>query len=563
MLESLHVKNVALIDESNVNFGEGLNILTGETGAGKSMIIGSVNLALGGKGDKSLIRNGAEYALVQLMFRLRDQAAIAKLKELDVYPDEDNRLLLERRITPSKSVSKINGELIANKTLKEVAEIVIDIHGQHEHQSLLKKSNHFAVLDEYCHEKLADLRGELETSYKNCMDLKRELEHLRKQGENREKELSFAQFEYHEIEEANLSEGEDEKLEAKSRRMANAQKIVKALTIAGEAVSGQGENASSLVERAFREIKNVSSYDESLEDLASQFATLEDILYTVSRTIHECGQDMEFDEQEFASVQERLDLINQLKNKYARKSGEIKEILQKQLELQAEIAKLEDFETYLAKKEQEYRMEKEKLLLLCERASGIRRAQAKELESSMQSALEDLNFLQVKFEIAVQSGEEYLSKNGFDDVEFLISLNPGQQARPLSEVASGGELSRVMLALKAVLADKDRMETLIFDEIDAGISGKTAWKVSEKMAILGKNHQIICITHLPQIAAMADEHFLIEKASQGTLTKTMIRPLERAQMIEEIARLLGSDTITETALQSGEELKKMADEVKR
>ncbi|MBR1693529.1 MAG: DNA repair protein RecN, partial [Lachnospiraceae bacterium] len=217
----------------------------------------------------------------------------------------------------------------------------------------------------------------------------------------------------------------------------------------------------------------------------------------------------------------------------------------------------------LAKKEAAYKEKKETLLRLCGKASEIRTAHAKELAASMQHALEDLNFLQVRFEIAVESGEQYLSGSGYDDVEFLISLNPGQPPRPLSEVASGGELSRVMLALKAVLADKDRMETLIFDEIDAGISGKTAWKVSEKMAILGKEHQVICITHLPQIAAMADEHFIIEKESQEASTKTEIRPLERGQMIEEIARLLGSDTITETALQSGEELKKMADEVKR
>lgn len=563
MLESLHVKNVALIDESQVNFGKGLNILTGETGAGKSMIIGSINLALGGKGDKSLIRNGAEYALVQLVFQMDDKDALKRLRELDVYPDEDGRLLLERRILPSKSVCKINGELIANRTLRQVAEIVIDIHGQHEHQSLLKKSSHFAFLDEYCVEKLGGLSQELDAAYKSCKELKDELSRLYEQGENREKELSFAQFELNEIASAKLIKGEDEELEALVRRMANAQKIAGALAAAGQAINGQGENAAGQIGRAYREVKGVADYDPALADLSSQFATLEDLLYSVGHAINDCQKDLEFDPQQFADAQGRLDLINQLKNKYARKTGGIEEILQREQQLADEVAKLEDFETYLARKEEAYRKEKEKLLSLCEKVSTIRKEQAEILQKSMQKALEDLNFLKVQFEIAITSSEEYLSKKGYDDVEFLISLNPGEELKPLGEVASGGELSRVMLALRTVLADKDKMETLIFDEIDAGISGKTAWKVSEKMAVIGREHQVICITHLPQIAAMADEHFIIEKESQDESTKTQIRPLSREQMIGEIARLLGSDTITETARQSAEELKKMADDAKR
>ena len=562
MLESLHVKNVALIDESHVTFGRGLNILTGETGAGKSMIIGSINLALGGKGDKSLIRAGAEYALVQLMLKIDDEDAIARLKELDVYPDEENRLLLERRITEAKSTSKINGDLIANKTLKEVAEIIIDIHGQHEHQSLLKKSNHFNILDEYCGELLKDLKPQLQHSFKKLKALQEELTLLQEQGENREKELAFAKYELEEIEAAKLVIGEDEELETLNRKMSNSQKIAQALCVAEEAISGHGENASSLVERAFREVKSVSSYDASINDLCEQFATLEDILNSIGYAIRDCQSEMEFDEEQFHEVEQRLDLINQLKSKYARKSGTIEEILERQEKLQQEVEKLEDFEGYLIKKETECKEEQKHFYELCEQVSAIRSKQAGKLAASMQSALEDLNFLQVCFEIAVRSGEEYVSKEGFDDVEFMISLNPGEELKPLHAVASGGELSRIMLALKTVLADRDKIDTLIFDEIDAGISGKTAWKVSEKMAVLGKNHQVICITHLPQIAAMADEHFVIEKESQETATRTRIRSLEREEMIQEIARLLGSDTITDTVLQSAEELKIMADKTK-
>ena len=452
--------------------------------------------------------------------------------------------------------------MIANKTLKEVAEIIIDIHGQHEHQSLLKKSNHFNILDEYCGELLKDLKPQLRDSFKKLKALQEELTLLQEQGENREKELAFAKYELEEIESAKLVIGEDEELETLNRKMSNSQKIAQALCVAEEAISGHGENASSLVERAFREVKSVSSYDASINDLCEQFATLEDILNSIGYAIRDCQSEMEFDEEQFHEVEQRLDLINQLKNKYARKSGTIEEILERQEKLQQEVEKLEDFEGYLIKKEAECKEEQKHFYELCEQVSAIRSKQAGKLAASMQSALEDLNFLQVCFEIAVRSGEEYVSKEGFDDVEFMISLNPGEDLKPLHAVASGGELSRIMLALKTVLADRDKIDTLIFDEIDAGISGKTAWKVSEKMAVLGKDHQVICITHLPQIAAMADEHFVIEKESQETATRTRIRSLEREEMIQEIARLLGSDTITDTVLQSAEELKIMADKTK-
>lgn len=562
MLESLHVKNVALIDESDVTFQNGLNILTGETGAGKSILIGSINLALGGKGDKSLIRQGAEYALVQLVFHVQDETIKEQLKALDVYPDEEDRLLFERRITPVKSTSKINGELMSNKTVKEAAEILIDIHGQHEHQSLLKKNSHFAVLDEYCEQSFKDLKEKLLNSYRKCREFKEELAQLEKQGENRDKELAFAQYELQEIEAAALISGEDETLETKSRKMANAQKIAKALACAEDAIKGQRESASELIERAFRELKAVSSYDDAVEEICKQFETLEDILYSVGHAIHDCEAELEFDEAYFNEVEERLNLINQLKLKYAKKTNTIDEILARKEELILEVEKLNDFEAYLDKTKQAYKEEKEKLLTLCEKVSVVRKKGAKELSEKMQKALLDLNFLQIRFEICVKSGEEFLSKDGYDDVEFMISLNPGEELKPLAEVASGGELSRVMLALKTVLAGKDAIGTLIFDEIDTGISGKTAWKVSEKLGVIGKAHQVICITHLPQIAAMADAHFLIEKDSAETSTKTNIRALETDEMIMELARLLGSDMITDTVLESARELKNMADKTK-
>ena len=436
MLQYLHVKNLALIDEIEVEFGRGLNILTGETGAGKSIILGSVNLALGGRYTKDILRQGARYGLVELTFSVENERQIRKLKELDIYP-EDGFITLQRRLMEGRSVSKINGETVQMATLKAVSSILIDIHGQHEHQSLLYKKNHLAIVDAF----------------------------------------------------------------------------------AGEETKRQKEKVVEI----WRQYK-----------------------------------DCEFSDEEFYETEKRLNEINHLKTKYGNSYEKIMDYCKKQEE---RIEILENYDAYMQELKASCEQLEQDYLKRAQKLSTLRKKKANMLEKKIQKGLEDLNFEQVQFEIHFAEKKEY-SKDGIDDAEFRISLNQGQQVKPLTEVASGGELSRIMLAIKAVMADKDEIETLIFDEIDVGISGRTAQKVSEKMALIGKEHQVICITHLAQIAAMADQHFLIEKKTEDAVTRTHIYPLTEEKSVEELARILGGAKITDTVIQSAKEMKNLAGQIK-
>lgn len=558
MLESLRVKNVALIDEAEIEFKEGLNILTGETGAGKSILIGSINLALGAKADKSIIRTGAEYAFVELVFSVTRKEQIQKLKELDVYPEEDT-LVLQRRILPSKNICKANGETITNKTLKEIGEILMDIHGQHEHQSLLKEKKQAEILDEFCPDSLKHIKESIRETYHIYVEEKGKLDALENQGENKEKEIEFVKFELEEIENADLQPGEDEALEASFEKMTNSRKIAEAVELSHNLLNGTSEgNVLSLFGRAMGEITSISQYDKELEGILEDMVNGEDMLQQISRRLEDYGRTLSFDENEFREISQRLNIINYLKSKYG---DEIERILAYKEEQEKKLLMLTDLEKYKADLLKEHEITEKKLLSLCEQASCIRKEQAVILEGKMKEALVDLNFLDVRFQIEFEKKQP--GKDGYDKLAFLIALNPGEPLKPLEAVASGGELSRIMLALKTVLAKKDRIATLIFDEIDTGISGKTAWKVSEKLGLLGRDHQVLCITHLPQIAAMADRHFLIEKSKEEEKAVTTIRPLCQEEMLEEIARLLGTDNITKAGLDNAKEMKKMAEQTKQ
>ncbi len=558
MLESLRVKNVALIDEADIEFQEGLNILTGETGAGKSILIGSMNLALGAKADKNIIRTGAEYAFVELVFSVTEKEQVERLKELDVYV-EDGSLVLQRRILPSKNVCKANGETITNRTLKEIGEILMDIHGQHEHQSLLKEKKQAEILDEFCPDSLKDIKEQIKNLYSEYMKEKEKLDSLENKGENKEKEIALLQFETEEIQQASLTIGEDEELESAYEKMANSRKIAEAVELSHSLLNGTAEgNVISLFGRAMGEINSVSGFDKELEGILEDMVNGEDLLIQLSRRIEDYGRSLSFDESEFREISSRLNTINHLKSKYG---DGIERILAYQEEIQKQLLMLTDLEQYKEELLKTHERTEKKLLQLCEQASAIRKEQAAFLEGRMKEALVDLNFLDVQFQISFE--KKQFGKDGYDKISFLIALNPGEPCRPLETVASGGELSRIMLALKTVLAKKDRIGTLIFDEIDTGISGKTAWKVSEKLGMLGRGHQVICITHLPQIAAMADSHFLIEKSKEEKKAVTRIRSLQQDEMLREIARLLGTDDVTEAGLNNAIEMKKMAEKSKQ
>lgn len=558
MLLSLHVKNLALIDETEVLFKPGLNILTGETGAGKSVLIGSINLALGAKAEKEIIRTGAESAFVELLFEAEGEQMRRKLEELEL-PLEEDTVCISRKILPTRSVFRINGETVSARQVKELAEFLIDIHGQHEHQSLLHKKKHLEILDAYAGEKLAKIRTELAESCQEFRKAERELEGARMDEEEKRRTLALAEFEAGEIAGAALTPGEDERLEQDYRKFGNLKKIGEAMSVSLYLTGNDGESAAgAAIDRALRELRSVSSFDPKLLEMEEQLAEVDSLLNDFNRSAADYMEELEVDPSAFAQTEERLNLINHLKGKYGNTIEAILEYGEKQQEL---LDKLADYETYIQKLEQNRERQKERFYECCERASRIRKTAAKALTAKLREALAELSFLSVQFEIRIEPKEE-AGADGYDDVEFLISTNPGEKLRPLNQVASGGELSRVMLAIKTVLARKDTIDTLIFDEIDAGISGRTAWQVSRQLGILGKAHQVISITHLPQIAAMADTHFLIEKSSDGTSTVTRITNLSEEESIREVARLLGSGTVTDAAMQNAMEMKKLAKESK-
>lgn len=551
MLISLHVKNLALIQETEVNFAEGLNILSGETGAGKSIIIGSINLALGARADKDMIRNGAEYALVELVFQVTDQELLEQIHELEIPVEEDGIIIIQRKIQPNRSICKIGGETATTRQLKELSELLIDIHGQHEHQSLLYKKNHMEILDSFAGEELARLKQDLKQKYHTYTALQKEIEETGMDEGLRAKELSLAEFEYQEIGEAVLHVGEDDELETSYRRMSNSRQIVEAASRAYQ-LTGDGEDqtAADAVGRAVRELRSIEEYDDNAKSLVTELEQIDGLLNDFNRNIAEYLSDMEFDGEVFVQTQERLNLLNHLKLKYG---GTIEAVLEYQ-QLQARrIEKLQNMDAYREQLVHKLAGQKEELERLCSKISAIRQKEAKKLAGDMVKALTDLNFLEVKFEIQVRHKEEYAA-NGYDDVEFMISTNPGEPMKSLGSVASGGELSRIMLAIKTVLASRDRIPTMIFDEIDTGISGKTAWKVSEKLGVLSRSHQIICITHLPQIAAMADAHYRIAKQAVNQKTETGITRLPQEEVVEELARMLGGETITDTVRENAREL---------
>lgn len=553
MLQSLHVKNLALIDEAEVEFENGLNILSGETGAGKSIIIGSINLALGQRVPKEMLKENGEPALVELIFSVDDEIVREKLAELDIEV-EDDMVILSRKITSGKAVARINGEAVSASALKEVASLLIDIHGQHEHQSLLSKKKHLDILDVYARQELEANKEKLTHAFAEYKKLKEEWNTSNIDNEARARELSFLEFEVKEIEAAALRIGEDEELEEEFKRFSNGQKIMQAVGCAQEAVAGQGESASELIGRALREISSVSVYDKQVAELENQLMEIENLMHDFSHELSSYISDVDFDEESFYQIEKRLDIINHLKSKYG---SSIESVLNAYEEKCDRLAVLNDYDTYVNKLSVALQAKEKEVKLLCEEISNVRKRKAVILCEAITTALQDLNFLDVVFTMEFGTPTAYTA-NGFDEPEFMISTNPGEPVKPLGKVASGGELSRIMLAIKTIMAGANEIDTLIFDEIDSGISGRTAQMVAEKMNTLGRSSQIICITHLPQIAAMADAHYLIEKKVEQSVTRSNILKLNDEESIHELARMLGGVEITDAVVKNAQEMKELA-----
>lgn len=559
MLESLHVKNLALIDEQEVIFFPGMNILTGETGAGKSIVIGSINLALGAKADKDYIRTGAEYALVELVFSLTEKQQ-KEVKEMDLPVEEDGTLLLQRKITSGRSVCKVNGETVSSGQLKALSGSLLDMYGQHEHQSLLKPAAYKKMLDDYIGEKATELKEQLRDRLSDYRKTQEELENQNTDAAVRAREAQLLEFEVSEIEDAGLDPVSDDQVEKKYQKLINSKKM-KEIVFAVHGLTGYEEESSagSVVGYALQRLKLLGDYDEESLPLISQLTDIDDLLNDFNRGMAEYRDSLEFDEEEFQHLEERLNVLNHLKSKYG---DTIAAILKSQEEKHKALEKLNHYEAYMETLRHKADEQKKEILSLCEQLSELRKAAAAPLAEKLKEAMIDLNFLDVKFSIEVTENEQEFSQDGYNKVEFMISTNPGEGLKPLWQIASGGELSRIMLAFKTVFADKDETDTLVFDEIDTGISGKTAWKVSEKLGRLSKDHQIICITHLAQIASMADAHFLIEKGVKEERTVTDIRKLSEEESLSELARLLGSGELTQAVMENAREIKQTARKVK-
>ena len=546
MLIELHIKNLALIKKADIYFKEGLSVLSGETGAGKSILIDSINLALGAKASKDIIRIGENEGIVELIFTLDDKRK-EKLRTLDI-SFEDDLLIITRKISSTRSVCRINDETVTLAKLREVTDTLIDIHGQHEHQSLLSAGNNLALLDSFCSEKLTEIKKNLS---KNYGELKK-INHRIQEGIDerlRKREIDILDFEISEIKKADIKPNEEAELEQVFKKGKSISKINDVLSDLLEELENEdiGSNIKSVSE--------IAELDDSLDVVLSNLNTIEDL---ISETMHYTTRyldNLEYDEEEYDRVIERLDTIRHIKSKYSSDYNKLKELLK---EKEKRLEFLRDFEDeVLILKESAAKLE-ESIIKDCVKISEIRKAVAITLTERIKKELEDLNFLGVEFEIKFTKREK-ISRDGLAMVEFLISTNPGQPLKPLQMVASGGELSRIMLALKTVFANNDDIQTLIFDEIDTGISGKTAVKVGEKLSHISRSHQVLCISHLPQIAVMADQNLFISKSTDGKSTQTNIDLLDKDGKIKEIARLIGGNNLTEVVLKTAMEMIQEAD----
>lgn len=555
MLNNLHVRNLALIEEADIDFAQGLNIITGETGAGKSILIGSINAALGNKVSADFVRQGAEYGLVELQFHIDSPQILEKLRELEVPEIEDGDVLISRKIVQGRSSIKVNGETRVSSEIRKITSLLIDVHGQHEHQSLMNPLNYVPIIDKYAREELEKIKPRLKEKYAEYTEAKKKLEEFCLDPESLKRELSFMEYEIEEIDGAALKSGEDEELEGTFRLYNNSRRILDGVFEAISLLSERNDNATDAVGRALRAVNQVADFDHgNLDAIVSQLSELENLLNDLNVDLKDYARRMDFNEEQYHLVDERLSRINELKLKYGQT---IEDIINYRNQRNEKLQQYQDYEENKRKAGKELERAGKECLQLCDDLTQIRKKAAVELSGAIRKALLELNFLDVQFEIHVNVTEHF-NENGNNEARFMISTNPGEAIRPITKVASGGELSRIMLAIKTVLSDKDEIETLIFDEIDAGISGRTAQMVAVKLGENSRHHQVLCITHLPQIAAMADRHFLIEKNVADNKTVTSIRSVEGEESIGELARLLGGDSITDAVLNNARELKEQA-----
>lgn len=552
MLEHLHIRNVALIKESEISFGDGLNILTGETGAGKSMIIDSLQFALGGRAGKDFLRHGEKQAAVEALFSVQSQALTEKLTENGIAPEEDGTLLITRTLSEAgKSVCRINGSTVTVGMLKEIAEDMIDIYGQHEHQSLLNPVKHIRLLDRFCGAGFGEAMEEYKNSRQRLKDLEKQLAILIGDESQREQRMDMLLFQKEEIEAAELQEGEEDALLEQKKRLSSMERLIR---LTGESVTllydgdDRAPSACDQLGDALAKLREAAEYDAALSPLADALADGYAAVEDCARELKREAEKQEADPEELERIEERLQLFYKLKRKYG---GSIEAVLEFYEKAVQELEFLSNSSEKAAELSAKKAAEEKRLSALAETLTARRRATAEQVEEQIETALHDMEMKHARFHIQIEEKADW-GADGKDKVEFLISANAGEPLKPLAKIASGGEMSRVMLALKTVLVDADEIGTFIFDEIDTGVSGRTARRVGEKMRFLGGKRQLLCITHLPQIAAMADNHFLIEKESDAGETVTRVMALDEEGAVREVARLMND--VTETTLAAAREL---------
>lgn len=560
MLLNVHIKNIALIDDANVNFTDNLNILTGETGAGKSIIMGALKIGMGDKLPKDIVREAGKEGFCQLLFLVDDESVLEQIRQLGVEPTEDGEILITRRIVNSRTINTINDMAVTAARLREVSALLIDMHTQHQQQTLLKKNEHMKLLDKFGRAAIEPLKREVAQRHADYTELVDQMDKLSMDEAERSRRAEFLKYQIAEIESANVKAGEDEDIEHQYNKMVNSRDIVAA---ASEVYSVTGyENQSSAgneIGRVLVNLKGIKELDDEIDGLYSQLGNIDALLNDFNVELSNYMQSMNFDDSEFREVESRLDVINDIKGKYGSTVDEVNRYLE---ESKAEYEKLSEYDEYIAELSGKINKAKKLMIDAADKLSAERKKQAKLMCKEIKTALSDLSFMQVDFDMVFDRLSE-CTANGIDDCYFVISTNVGEKLRPLYDVASGGELSRIMLAVKSCMAAEDNIGTLVFDEIDVGISGRAAQAVAEKMALISRKHQVISITHLPQIAAMADSHYLIEKSADEGKTVTKIVRLSETESITEIARLLGGASITDAVMSNALEMKQMAEKTKK
>lgn len=561
MLKELYIKNVAVIEEVRVSFEEGFNVLTGETGAGKSILIDSINMAIGNRTSKDLVRSGCDKAVVSVCFSANDRIN-SFLEENGIEVDEENVILSRQLTKDAKSTSRINGMTVTGSILKEAGKLLIDIHGQNDNYFLLSNKYHMDCLDDYA--KLKNDKEDYLEKYQELCQLQTKIKELSENALDRENRIELLKFQLEEIDAAKLKKGESEEIESRITYLSNIEKIVSGAGDAHEALYSADSNAYDCLKNAIKNINSAKEYDNALYEAADR---LESALIEIEDVASELGSYIgktDFDEKEFDHLQTRLDIINSLKRKYG--STE-EDILTYRDKISSDLTELESGDEILDEIKKQEKELKGITLSLAEALHQKRTDASENLSNEIKIALTELDMPKVTFKADVKEkydsdGEKLLSSKGFDEVEFLISANPGEALKPISKIASGGELSRIMLALKSIFADSDIAETLIFDEIDTGVSGRAAQKIAEKISRLSRKKQIFSITHLAQIASMADYHYLIKKTTEDKTTYTNLTLLEGEERTSELARIIGGAYITDLTLKNAEEMLTLAEEVK-